>query len=289
MLTYKEYNLKLARLRNTRKLTQTMKMVSANKFRKAQAAQQQADRYGEEYRKILGRLLGKADVAEHPLLRVRPEIRSTWVVVCTSDRGLCGGFNNGLCRFLLNWLETEIPRRTEPPRLSFWGRRGVVYFQDRFPGSKVYPESGPRPMFADALQIGHDLQSAFLEGVADDVYVAYNEFETPLRQVPTVKRLLPMDPVGPNGGTTGSDLIFEPAAEELMWPMLSRFLNLRIQAAMLNTAAGEHAARMRAMDSATRNADQVIEETQLLRNRARQSTITRELIEIVAGAEALKS
>lgn len=289
MLTYKEYNLKLARLRNTRKLTQTMKMVSANKFRKAQTALQQADRYDEEYRKILGRLLRSTDATQHPLFQRRPVVRSVWVLVCTSDRGLCGGFNNGLCRYLQTWLETESAGRGETPRLSFWGRRGAAFFQDRFPVFKAYAESGPRPMFADAHQIGVDLQAAFLEGVADEVYIAFNEFLSPLRQVPTLKRLLPMEPPPADEKLPGADPIFEPQAEKLVWPMASRFVNLRIQAAMLNTAAGEHSARMRAMDNATRNADQVIENTQLLRNRARQSTITRELIEIVAGAEALKS
>ncbi len=289
MLTYKEYNLKLARLRNTRKLTQTMKMVSANKFHKAQSAQQQADRYDEEYRKVLGRLLRATDATGHPLLQGHREVRSIWVLVCTSDRGLCGGFNNTLCRHLIHWLETEAPRSSEPPRLSFWGRRGAAFFQDRFPVFKAFPTTGPRPMFFDARRIGQDLQAAFLGGAADEVYVAFNEFISPLRQTPTVKRLLPMDPPMAGGKTAGVDSFFEPSAAEMLWPMLSRFVNLRVQAALLNTAAGEHAARMRAMDNATRNADQVIEETQLLRNRARQSTITRELIEIVAGAEALKS
>jgi len=289
MLTYKEYNLKLARLRNTRKLTQTMKMVAANKFRKAQEAQHQADRFSVEYGKMLAHLLRRVDTAGHPLFQGPREVRAIWVLVCTSDRGLCGGFNNGLCRYLLNWLETKGVDQGEPPRLAFWGRRGVSFFQDRFPGFKVYPSSGPRPMFADALQIGEDLQAAFLEGVADEIYVAFNEFVSPLRQVPIVKRVLPME--SPSGGVASaeSDMICDPSAAELLWPMLSRFVNLRIQMAMLNTTAGEHAARMRAMDNATRNADELIGETQLLRNRARQSTITRELIEIVAGAEALKS
>lgn len=289
MLTFKEYNLKLARLRNTRKLTQTMKMVSANKFRKMQTAQQQADRFNGEFRQMLGRVLRGAESTVCPLFK-RPGAKGEiWVLVCTSHRGLCGGFNTGLCRFLAHWLETEAPALKAPVRLAFWGRRGASFFQERYPVFKHYAESGPHPRFADAVQIGQELQAAFLRGVAAEIYVAFNEFVSPLRQTPTLKRLLPLDPPEVEHGRPVMPPFFEPAADALIWPMLSRYINLRIQAALLSTAVGEHAARMRAMDNATRNADQVIEATQLMRNRARQSTITRELIEIVAGAEALKT
>lgn len=291
MLTYKDYNLKLAQLRNTRKLTQTMKMVSANKFHKAQVAQLQASQFAAEYRQVLAHLLQGTDVAGHPFFQSQPEVGSIWVLVCTSDRGLCGGFNSGLCRYLLNWLETEAPGKENRPVLAFWGRRGKTFFQDRFPVAQVYVDVGPRPMFTDACRIGQDLQSVFLDGTAHEVYVAFNEFVSPLNQTPTLKRILPVElpATSPAQSASWMEPIFDPPATELVWPMVSRFINLQIQAAMLDTAAGEHAARMRAMDNATRNADQVIEETQLLRNRARQFSITRELIEIVAGAEALKS
>ncbi len=288
MLTYKEYNLKLARLRNTRKLTRTMKMVSANKFRKAQEAQAQADRYGREFSGVMAGLLSAEAAAGHPFFQARDPMRSLWVLICASDRGLCGGFNNGLCRFVLNWLETEVPRGGARPRLALWGRRAAAFFQDRFPIAKHYTAAGPRPTFEEARGIGQDLMAAFLQGAADEIYVAFNEFESSLRQTPVLHRLLPLAPPSDRASDRG-DRIIDPPVSELIWPMLERQVAVRIQAALLHSAAGEHAARMRAMDNATRNADQLIEETQLLRNRARQSTITRELIEIVAGAEALKA
>jgi F-type H+-transporting ATPase subunit gamma len=289
MPTLKEYDVKLTRLRSTRKMTKTMQLVSANKLRRAQEAQKNAGIYAERFNGILTRLAAAADPGSHPLLRAHRQVRNILVVVFTSDRGLCGGFNNNLIRKAASWCRQAAP--TRHVEVSCSGRRGFAFFRNRADIRRYYEEAAARPVFAHARQIGADVQTAFLTGGADEVHLAYNAFKGVMSQTPVIERLLPLDPAALPAGTAPSDperWLYEPVRPALLQALLPRLVNLRIFLAMLNTAAGEHGARMTAMDHATTNADSLIERLTLLRNRARQAHITTELIEIVAGAEALK-
>lgn len=285
MLSLKEYNLRLNRLKNTRKMTRTMKMVSANKLRRAQEAQKHADVFTRHFQRVSDQIISLVDKRAHPYLIHHQAIKRVMVLVLTSDRGLCGAFNNALCRRVQLWMG-ERPQPAEGIALSFWGKRGVSFFQNRVEVKQVYPTTGHRPDFAEASRMGADMQAAFLSREADEVYLAYNSFESVLRQVPKIQRLLPMD--HDLSVKTQNDWLCEPVPGEILTLALPRLVDLRIFNAMLSSAAGEHAARMTAMENATRNADEVIDQNTLMRNRARQSAITRELIEIVAGAESLK-
>jgi F-type H+-transporting ATPase subunit gamma len=290
MPSLKEFNVKLARLRSTRKLTRTMKLVSVNKLRRAQEAEKRTAACTARMRGIVAHLTSSSPEFTHVLLTPHRAVRSALVVVFTSDRGLCGGFNNGLLRVVQSWM-TELQAAGRHIEVSCCGRRGHTFLRSRGEINRYYEEAARRPAFVHALQIGREVQAAFTSGRIDEVYLAYNVARNALTQTPTIERLLPLDPAvlaGAAPAADGVDWIFEPGPAELLASLLPRIVHLAIYAALQASATGEHSARMRAMDQATTNADNLIESLTLRRNRARQAQITTELTEIVAGAEALK-
>ena len=291
MLTLKEYNVKLARLKNTRKMTKTMKMVSANKLRKAQRAQKDVSTFEEKLNGIVNRLGADISPDDHPLLRSRREVKNALIVVFTSDKGLCGGFNSNLNRKTAEWMTTHASQ-FGTIEMSFSGRRGHLFFKNKADVRDFYDGVASKPQFTDAHRIGQDLQAAFKSGQVDEVYVAYNAYRGALSFAPVIEKLLPMDGKSLKKAETTATpqgmWIFEPAEQELMLDIIPKLINLKIYSILVSTTAGEHGARMTAMDNATRNADDLITDFTLLRNRARQSKITKELGEIVGGAEALK-
>jgi len=290
MLTLKEYNVKLARLKSTRKMTKTMKMVSANKLKKAQKAQKDASTFEEKLNEIVSRLGVEVSAQDHPLLNPKSSPQKALVVVFASDKGLCGGFNSNLNRKTTEWL-TQNAERFKHVEMSFSGRRGFTFFKNRYTVKKHYEGVATKPHFTDAATIGRDIQTAFFAGQCDEVYVAYNQYCGVLSFKPVIEKLIPMDAAffHANPEKTEQGMwIYEPARHELLMTTIPRLINLKIYSILVGTSAGEHGARMSAMDNATRNADDLIEHFTLLRNRARQSKITTELGEIVGGAEALK-
>ena len=295
MPTLKEYNVKLARLRNTRKMTKTMKLVSVNKLRRAQDAERRVGRFAESVYEIMERVARTGVAREHALLIPRKEVRSVLVLTITSDRGLCGGFNNTLIKTVAQWIAgQEAERKTV--LVSCCGRRGHTFFKSRATLERYYEEAGSHPEFQQARRIGHELQGAFLGGRVDEVYLAYNAAKGMLSQTAVLERVLPIDPsslavrglTGAAAGMEGECCLLDPSREELLGALLPRLVCLKVYAALLSSAAGEHSARMRAMDQASTNADNLIKTFTLQRNRARQAQITTELTEIVGGAEALK-
>jgi len=290
MLTLKEYNVKLSRLKNTRKMTKTMKMVSANKLRKAQKAQKDADTFEEKLNSIVGRLGGDVSTQDHPMLNQRREVHKVLVMVFASEKGLCGGFNSNLNRKTAEWISKN-SGRFKRVEMSFSGRRGFLFFKNKAEVRKHYEGVALKPQFANAYSIGRDLQGSFLDGQFDEIYVAYNQFVSALNYKPVIEKLLPMDAAMFSGATKKTEQgmwIYEPARHKLLLSIIPSLINLKIFSILVGTSAGEQGARMTAMDNATRNADELIEHFTLLRNRARQSKITKELTEIVGGAEALK-
>jgi F-type H+-transporting ATPase subunit gamma len=288
MPSIKEYDVKLASLKNTRKMTKTMKMVSAGKLQKALISQRNARVYASKLTELVHRLAGAVDASSHPLLQQREKPENALVLLFTSDKGLCAGFNNNLIKFTENWVTGQKDKYTKLA-MSFCGRRGLMYFKKRMLTQKVYEDVTQKPSFADAIGIGEELEKAFIHGGYDEVYLAHNTFISPLSQKPTLTKLLPFEPteVEAQGPAFSLDYVFEPQQQQLMNELLPRILYFKIYYTLLENAAGEHGARMTAMDNATRNADDMVKRYTLLRNRARQAAITTELIEIISGAEAL--
>jgi F-type H+-transporting ATPase subunit gamma len=208
-------------------------------------------------------------------------------VVVTSDRGLCGGFNNNVGRAVAAWME-DIRPRCGGIMLSFCGRRGYLFFRQADARLRVHYEGlSARPAYCAVRRMSLDLQAAFTSGLADEVYLAYTAARG-AAQAPAVERLLPLAPLAPPAGAMEPEgSLIEPSLPGLLDTLLGKLATARVHEALTGSAVSEHRARMLAMDSSTTSADNLIETYTLLRNRARQAAITRELSEIVAGAEAL--
>ena len=286
MPSIKEYDNKLKSLKNTAKMTKTMKMVSASKLRRAQDAQKNASLYAAKLTGMIARLAASIPDSAHPLLGNRP-VKRVLIVAFSSDRGLCGGFNNNLIKSVTRTLDEE-KGLYEAIDLMTCGRRVAAWFKPRATIVKNWPETTAKPDFAVARAIAEDVAERFLSGEYDEIRLAYNLFQSPLAQIPTSTKLLPVDGNILEGGeAVPSDYIYEPELGTMLEELLPRAVSFRIFNAFLENSAGEHGARMTAMDNASNNAGDLIEDYTLRRNRARQSAITTELTEIVAGAEAL--
>jgi len=290
MPSLKEYKDKLASLKNTRKMTKTMKMVSASKLYKTMDAQRKATAMSEQVNKTLSNLARSVDTKIHPLLVARENPKRILVLLITSDKGLCAGFNNNLIKFAVRWFATPA-RRNQEIVVSTCGRRGFIFTRSRRGVYKNYDGVTQKPTYPHAEEIGLELRKDFLEGKFDEVYLAYNHFINPISQKPVVEKILPIEAgeIEASGDVIQSNYILEPSPQALLERLLPVTINFKIYYALLENAAGENGARMTAMDNATTNASQLIDLYTLLRNRARQAAITKELIEIISGAEALKS
>jgi F-type H+-transporting ATPase subunit gamma len=289
MPSLKEYKAKLTSLANTRKMTKTMKMVAAGKLHRTMDAQRKALHYASKLSEMLGRLAASVDPRAHPLLQKRDAVKKSLVLVIMSDKGMCGGFNNNLIRYIVRWMAMP-QQQMKNFSFCFAGRRGWLFFRNRVTVRNVYEGVTQRPTPSDALRIGNDLRTAFVSGEADEVFLAYNRFLNPLSQRPVIRKLLPAEPhtIAVGAQKIRDDYILEPAQAEMLDILLPKIIDFEVYFALLENAAGENGARMTAMDSATNNATKMIRTYTLLRNRARQAAITKELIEIVSGAEALK-
>jgi len=287
MPSLKEYNVKIASLKNTAKVTKTMNMVSSAKFRKAQDAQNNSRLYASQLKGVIGRLAGAVGAEPPPLMRVSDEAKNVLVVVFASDKGLCAGFNNNLIKYVKKWLAEDGKSYSNIDFITSSKRatNGIKAIGNII---KSVEDVAASPDFATAKEIGELAQEKFIAGDYDEVYLVYNVFESALSQKPTLEKVLPLTAEKAEEGGPEADYIYEPSRTDLLSYLLPKTVNFSIFSAFLESAAGEHAARMAAMDSATTNAKKLIDLNTTLRNRARQAQITTELTEIVAGAESLK-
>ncbi len=286
MQTLKEYTHRIKSLKNTRKITKTMKMVAATRLRHAQQAQEGARLYSARLSELMSRFLSAGEDLRDPFLEVRAASKRALVLVFTSDRGLCGSFNNQICKRVASWIQ-EQGNRFERVDVSFCGRRGYNALKNRVKVRRNYEGVTNKPSYADARRISAELKEPFLAGRYDDIYLAYNQYQSPLVQKPVVEPFLPFEPK--TAGVAGHEIpyLYEPGKKRLLALLLPKMLDFQVFHALLENAAGEQGARMTAMDNATNNADDMIERLTLLRNRARQAAITKEISEIVSGAEAM--
>jgi F-type H+-transporting ATPase subunit gamma len=270
-------------VKNTQQITKAMKMVAAARLRRAQDRIFATRPYAEEIRKVMANLAAHAGGLRHPLLESRPE-KKVLLVVVTGDKGLAGSFNANVLRR----AGEQIPRLPAFDLLLL-GRKGVDFFRRRpFKVRKGYTTLFSNVTYAQAQEIADDLSAAYAAGEYDAVRVVYNRFKSIMSQELTEETLLPIPrpAVGDQGATR--EYLFEPAAEEILEELLPRYITFQVYRVLLESQAAEHAARMTASDSATKNAGEIIDRLTLRYNRARQAAITTQLIEVVSGANALE-
>jgi F-type H+-transporting ATPase subunit gamma len=285
MATLKAIRRRVSSVRNIQQITKAMKMVSAARLRRAQEAAFAARPYAEKLEAVLQNLATQGQALSHPLLTAREE-QNLDLLLVTSDRGLCGGFNSNLVRAAEAFIR-EHP--TQKVTLTIVGRRGYDYFKRR----PVQLGEHHINLFGRLTQtlantIGTRLSQRFVNGETDGVYVLYARFRSALVQVPTVDHVLPIMPKERAADAPPREYLYEPQPQELLESLLTRYVDMLIYRAMLESVASEHGARMTAMENATSNAVDMIGQLTLDMNRARQAGITRELLEIVSTSESLK-
>lgn len=297
MPSLKDIRKRIRSVKNTQKITKAMKMVAAAKLRRAQDAIKAARPYSVKLHEVVSGLASMVEEDAHPLLRPATSGgERALVVVLTSDRGLCGGFNARLLRRVSLFLHKH-ENTYDDIDLLVVGRKGQDYFKRR--ADSDHAEYMPGYLakgvtFAKAKALATRCIEGFTDGTYDDVYLAYNEFFSAIRQEQKVERVLPIEPRAFEGDEDAAeaeagtqDSIFEPNQDQLLEVLLPKYVETQILKAMLDSAASEQGSRMTAMDSATNNAKDLINRLTLQYNRARQAYITKELVEITSGAEAL--
>jgi F-type H+-transporting ATPase subunit gamma len=296
MATLKDIQLKIAAVKKTQQITKAMNMVAASRLRGAQGRMEAFRPYAGKFSEVLGSLAQRAGEESNPLLVPKEEIKKVHVVLCTSDRGLCGGFNMNLIEKADGFLKEKAGDGIEFSFTNFgkkgrdWCRKEKLQIEKEYLGVV-----GGSFGFNIAMTAGKTLVDAFLDGTYDEVYLVYAEFASMAKQLPTLQQLLPIPPIVAEAdeeveeaGSYMPEHICEPSTDSLLGDMLPRNVYVQIYSALLETSTSEHAARMMAMDNATKACRDMIENLTLVYNKARQAAITAELMDIVGGAEALK-
>ena len=287
MANLKEIKRRIQSVKNTQQITKAMKLVAASKLRKAQQAILDARPYAIKMMDVINHLAARCNSDLHPLLDDR-EGKRTLLLIITSDKGLCGGFNGSIIRKTAQYLKDNDQNENS---LIVAGKKGNDIFSNR-PVTIVEDLVGWTKDFdyLKAQAIGGNLATMFSENKIDKVLVIYNEFKSVMQQEVVVEQLLPVVPEKMEQGkdSVAMDYIYEPDEETILNVLLKRYVADVVYRAFLESSASEHGARMTAMDSASRNAGEMIDGLTLTYNKARQAYITKELIEIVNGAEALK-
>jgi F-type H+-transporting ATPase subunit gamma len=282
MASLKAIRKRISSVRNTQQITKAMKMVAAAKLRRAQEAVQASRAYAEKLGEVVAGLASESSLREHPLVRERNPQGKVMLIVLTSDRGLCGGFNTNLLRQTERFLQA--PERSTV--LGLVGRKAYDYYKRRPVEIVEHLTTGAAAPIELAREIVARAVARFMNEEVDAIYVLFSRFRSAISQVPTVERLLPID--APAADDNPREYLFEPDRNAVIEDLLPRYVEVKVFQAVLESIASEQGARMTAMESASKNASDMIERLTLEMNRARQATITKELMEIVGGAEALK-
>lgn len=288
MASLRDVKTKIGAVKKTKQITKAMNMVASAKLRNAQSRIERFKPYAQKFFEMLGDLAAGADESVHPLLAKREEKKTVGIVIVTSDRGLCGSFNANIIKA---GLKLAKEKKAEGLDVKFYcvGKKGrdavrkaeyeiVVQYRDIMNSFD----------FTLASKLGQELINSFLDGTLDEVVLCYGEFLSMARQVPVTQSVLPISGTPGEASGSGKEYVYEPSVEGLLAELLPRFVKVQVYRGMLDTSASEHAARMTAMDNATRACDDMINALTLLFNKTRQAAITRDLMDIVGGAEALK-
>ena len=291
MPSLKDIRKRIGSVKNTQKITRAMKLVSGAKLRRAQIAMDEFLPYASKYREMLHSLMAQTEAGsavEQPLLASRELVSKRAVLAVSSDRGLCGSFNSSIQKELENYVK----RHGESVIVFPLGRRVTQFAKKQeYVIGEAFGETIPAADYEVIKSIARRLTKGFTDGEFDEVVIVSNRFKSVIAQIPTESTLLPIqaEDDGEDGDAPESgDILYEPDQELLLSHVAPRYVEVQIRGAILESIAGEHAARMTAMNSATDNASELISSLTLQMNRARQAAITTELMEIIGGAEALK-
>ena len=288
MSTLRALRRRIRSVQNTQQITKAMEMVAASKLRRAQSKALSARPYAAKISEMLGNLAGAASELDHPLFKAR-EVKNVALVLVTSDRGLCGAYNANLLRGAEHRLRAAPPAGSRPvvTSLVLVGKKGRDYFRRRrYPVLAAHTPLPTEASLEFARTLTQDLIARFLSGEVDRVEIMFTRFISALNRKVIVDPFLPVGAGAAESAPTSS--IFEPDAESIFAELLPRYATAKLFAALADALASEHSARMIAMGSARKNAGELIDLLTLRRNRLRQAAITKELLDIVGGAEALK-
>lgn len=274
-------------VKNTQQITKAMKMVAASKLRRAQERVLGTRPFAKQARHVLASIAARVDQSHHPLLAQRPGVKTgkTLLIVLTSDKGLCGSFNTNIVKAVGNFLRENRGREVS---LGLVGKKGREALGRRgFPIRFEYTGLPKVIGFAEAESVAQPAMEDFIAGKIDSVHLVYNEFKSVMQQNLVIEQLLPMAPIELSKDEAGGvEYLYEPSAQRIFDELLPRLVEAQVLRALLESAAAEHAARMTAMDAATRNSADMIDGLTLTMNKVRQAAITREIIEVVSGAQA---
>jgi F-type H+-transporting ATPase subunit gamma len=287
MPNLKDIQRRIGTVQKTQQITRAMRMVAGAKLRRAQESIEKARPYAQRMRATLAEVAASQRDAEHPLLATRDEVRRREIVVVTSDRGLCGGFNSNVLKLAQGLLGSGRP---ENLILTTAGKKARDFLRRRYADQlgTHYPQEG-WVEYGQAADIAAQCSQRYADGEVDEVVLVYNEFVSAVTQTPRQVQLLPFSADVAEDEADAERLPYEiePDPQKLLAVLVPKAVEVEVYRALLENQAGEHAARMAAMESATRNTEELIESLTLQYNRARQAAITKELVEIVSGAEAL--
>ncbi|MFH2091370.1 MAG: ATP synthase F1 subunit gamma [Pseudomonadota bacterium] len=296
MATLKEVKSKIVGVKKTKQITSAMKMVATSRLRGAQNSMEAFKPYAAKFAEVLGSIAGKSGEDASPLLVAREEIKKVAVILCTSDRGLCGGFNTNIISKADQLIKSELEGR-EVSLICFgkkgrdWAKKQSQPIVDQYIGVV-----GGKVEFSVAASSGQKMIDSFLDGAVDEVYLVYSQFKSMSKQIPTIKKVLPISSLEEvaveknmaKGDRFLPEHICEPSSDALLSEMLPKNIFIQIFDALLQTSTSEHAARMTSMENATKACEDIVSELQTIFNKTRQAGITAALMDIVGGAEALK-
>ena len=289
MATLRDIKNKIGAVKKTMQITRAMNMVAASKLRNVQGRMESFDPYARKFAEVLGNLASRIDSGIHPLLGAKENVSKVELLHFSADRGLCGSFNMNSLATAEKWLKEQKAKNLDCS-LTLVGKKGRDYFRRRgykVNASHVNVYSSVNMVFV--AEMTKNLIDRFMSDEIHEVYMIYSRFLGMGRQEPTVFKLLPIEPPKTEVGIEEmAEYLCEPSAEELLVELLPNHLNVQIYNAFLQNETSEHSARMAAMDNATKNCSEMIENLTLIYNKARQASITAELMDIVGGAEALR-
>jgi F-type H+-transporting ATPase subunit gamma len=287
MPSLKDVKTKISGVKKTAQITKAMNMVASARLRSAQEKMENFRPYTSKFNEAMSNLSGGSNTSSFPLMEVR-DIKNVELVVITSDRGLCGSFNSNIIKTTLKMV-AEYGSKGIGVSIVCVGKKGFQLLKKTGKVRKKYTDIMSSFQMFNAREIATDLTENFLNGQADKVEIIYGEFKSVAVQRPAVKPFLPVQPIqGEGPKKISGEYIYEPSTEEIMDVLQPLYLNVMVFHAMLEVGASEHAARMTAMDNATNACKDIVDHLTIVYNKARQASITAELMDIVGGAEALK-
>jgi len=289
MATLRDIKRKIEAVRKTSQITKAMNMVAAAKLRGAQQNMEKFHPYALKFREFIGRLaVGVEDIRSYSLLCPREQVKTVELLLITADRGLCGSFNTNLVVAAEKFIRAKTADGVQVSLINA-GRKARDFFRRRpVTVRENYMGLLARVAYEDARRIGGQLIELFETGSTDEVYILYSHYINIVKQQPSLVRLLPITPAEGQKGEKAFEYLFEPSHEALLTDLLPEYVYVQVLESLYQTSVGEHAARMAAMDNATNNCKELVKTLTLTYNKARQAGITKELMDIVGGAEALK-